>query len=400
MLAGISNRLRLRPSNSHTFIPIPKRIISKNKHGYYDCPMSIDPPSNIMQRGCNGVHVWVSSVDFDSSSTAVDAVASDNDKQESLSSTAEVTSKAIHVQASTPPFHPLCILGICGPIGSGKSYACSLLVSQLNCTHHIDTDSLAHSLYDATKYPQNHHLLEEIRQAFGPEVLHDTDGTVNRQALGRIVFGNSSAMTTLERIVWPHLKQRLIDQLRDIQNNYQDSNLNITRSNFSSTVSNFTSTDTPLLQTNKYIQNINLSSSIIQRPIIVVEAAVLIDTHWDDDGLFDAIWAIEASIDTSTQRLVHKRGMKHGDALQRLTAQQARRGIGNLFDELQKGVVTAKIINDVDCHDLQLRHNHTTSTTRRTSDPITENPENILLDRLKRALIDPSCWKPGRYPLI
>lgn len=281
-----------------------------------------------------------------------------------------------HKQDS-PPFHPLCILGICGPIGSGKSYACSLLVSHCNCAHHIDTDSLAHSLYDTTTYPNNRQLIEEIKKVFGPQVIHESDGTVNRKALGSIVFGDSSAMTRLEQIVWPHLKQRLIDRLSEIQKKYQ-------------TPEDPSSTSLP------DISNVK-NESWTPRPIVVVEAAVLIDTQWDDDGLFDAIWAIDASMDTSTQRLIHKRGMKQADALQRLAVQRRRRGIGNLLDELAKGVVTAKIINDVDCQeDL---HNNTNNSHCALGSNLTET-ENILLERLKRALMDPACWKPGRYPLI
>lgn len=35
--------------------------------------------------------------------------------------------------------HPVKVLGICGGIGSGKSAACRLLVSQLNALAHIGT---------------------------------------------------------------------------------------------------------------------------------------------------------------------------------------------------------------------------------------------------------------------
>jgi polynucleotide 5'-kinase involved in rRNA processing len=36
--------------------------------------------------------------------------------------------------------HPVKVLGICGGIGSGKSAACKLLVSQLNALVHIGTE--------------------------------------------------------------------------------------------------------------------------------------------------------------------------------------------------------------------------------------------------------------------
>jgi pantothenate kinase-related protein Tda10 len=38
------------------------------------------------------------------------------------------------------------ILGVCGGIGSGKSTACKLLVSELNCAAHIGTSESSRSL--------------------------------------------------------------------------------------------------------------------------------------------------------------------------------------------------------------------------------------------------------------
>jgi len=94
------------------------------------------------------------------------------------------------IQSRTPPtMDPIRILGVCGAIGSGKSYACSLLVSQLNCTHHIDADALAHGVYAVGSQ-----ALKEIQHEFGVEVIHPADGTVNRKALGKIVFRDRSAM--------------------------------------------------------------------------------------------------------------------------------------------------------------------------------------------------------------
>jgi hypothetical protein len=119
------------------------------------------------------------------------------------------------------------IIGICGSIGSGKSYTSSLLVSKLNSiykakslnedelnnnnnnsnssnnnnnsnnnsnnnnngiAHHIDTDSLAHGVYKPGSL-----ALQEIEQVFGQDVIQ-SDGTVNRKALGEIVFSDEKEM--------------------------------------------------------------------------------------------------------------------------------------------------------------------------------------------------------------
>jgi len=83
---------------------------------------------------------------------------------------------------------PLKILGLCGGIGSGKSYASSLLVSSLQCVAHINVDTLAHGVYS----PGNP-AVEEIKREFN-EVVGD-DGIVNRADLGRIVFSDPEAMS-------------------------------------------------------------------------------------------------------------------------------------------------------------------------------------------------------------
>jgi hypothetical protein len=100
-------------------------------------------------------------------------------------------------------FPSLSIVGVCGSIGSGKSFACSLLTSKLNdlglasseqtseipviAAHHIDTDSLAHGVYEPGSK-----AITEIGEEFGQHVI--ADGTVDRKALGAIAFGDKSKM--------------------------------------------------------------------------------------------------------------------------------------------------------------------------------------------------------------
>lgn len=106
---------------------------------------------------------------------------------------------------------------------------------------------------------------------------------------------------------------------------------------------------------------------------MVVEAAVLLDANWDSNDLFDAIWVITASSQTSTKRLVEKRGMEEKDALKRMEAQYSRRGIGNLEEELNNGIVNAVIENNSDS-------------------------EDELWENIKSVLTNQKCWKANRYP--
>jgi dephospho-CoA kinase len=95
-------------------------------------------------------------------------------------------------------FPSISIVGVCGSIGSGKSFACSLMTSKLNekpssyvtpeiTAHHIDTDSLAHGVY-----APGSKAISEIGDEFGQGVI--ANGTVDRKALGAIVFSNGTKM--------------------------------------------------------------------------------------------------------------------------------------------------------------------------------------------------------------
>lgn len=227
-------------------------------------------------------------------------------------------------------FPSLSILGVCGSIGSGKSYACSLLTDKLKqldiSSYHLDTDSIAHSVYSPGSQAIN-----EIAAEFGPSII--TDGNVDRKALGAIVFSNPEMMRKLEHIVWPHVKELVINQLKDISQSHRDPNDPV---------------------------------------IVVVEAAVLLDANWDENNLFDGIWVIRSSEETSIDRLVNKRGMTKEDAIKRIESQFVRRGIGNFKDELNAGNVTSIILN--------------------------EGPD--LWNKLKKCLLDPSSWKKDRHPKL
>jgi dephospho-CoA kinase len=87
------------------------------------------------------------------------------------------------------------ILGLSGGIGSGKSTVTRLL-SDLGATT-IDADAIVHEQH-ATGQP----LLREIAKAFGDGVIA-SDGTLDREALGNIVFQDESARAQLGNLMHP-----------------------------------------------------------------------------------------------------------------------------------------------------------------------------------------------------
>jgi len=269
-------------------------------------------------------------------------------KTHSMSESTPNASESYKNGTNETPFHPLKIVGICGSIGSGKSFASSLLVSKINSAlkdpseenavpyaYYIDTDSLAHGVY-APKSA----ALKEIETEFGKDVISE-DGTVNRAVLGSIVFADPDEMSKLEYIVWPYVKDLLLKRITEIQSSCS--------------------------------QDEAESVQPVSR-IVVIEAAVLLEI-WESDNLFDAVWVIKASAQTSTRRLVEKRGMEENVAVERMEAQYKRRGIGNLEEELSSGIVTAVIENNGE-------------------------DEERLWDDMKTVFMDHKCWKTNRRPVL
>lgn len=84
------------------------------------------------------------------------------------------------------------IIGLTGPIGSGKSYIARLFKKCGIKT--IDADRVYHLLTNkSTK------LTEDISAAFGDSVINP-DGSLNRPALATIVFGDSEKLKRLNEI--------------------------------------------------------------------------------------------------------------------------------------------------------------------------------------------------------
>ena len=87
------------------------------------------------------------------------------------------------------------IVGLTGGIGSGKSTVAAMFGKQGATV--IDADAIVHEL-QALGQP----LVDEIAAEFGPEVLAP-DGSLDRDALGAIVFRDPEARHRLNRLVHP-----------------------------------------------------------------------------------------------------------------------------------------------------------------------------------------------------
>ena len=98
------------------------------------------------------------------------------------------------------------IIGLTGGMGSGKSEAARHLVS-LGATH-VDADAISRSLT-----APGGEALEPIREVFGDGVFF-ADGTLDRRALGAVVFADTAARHALEGIIHPRV-QRIALEMAD-----------------------------------------------------------------------------------------------------------------------------------------------------------------------------------------
>lgn len=201
------------------------------------------------------------------------------------------------------------VLGVCGGIGSGKSAACKILVSELNCLAHIDSDSLAHTVYE-----KGSDAVADVVAAFGSGLIDGESGEIDRKKLGAIVFADARAMQKLERIVWPHVQTRIAALIEQAKVGWETSG---------------------------------------KTPVVVVEAAVLLDAGWQN--FLDGVWVVSVPNADAIQRLQENRGLSVEDSEKRIAAQQPRRGIGNLPKEVDDKVVTAVIDNRGSLEDLKQR---------------------------------------------
>jgi dephospho-CoA kinase len=92
-------------------------------------------------------------------------------------------------------------VGLTGGIATGKSYVVSVL-RELGCEV-LDADVVAHQAIEPGK-PAYQDIITEFGAEFGKGVLN-ADGTINRPALGAIVFNDEAKRQRLNAIVHPRV---------------------------------------------------------------------------------------------------------------------------------------------------------------------------------------------------
>lgn len=96
-------------------------------------------------------------------------------------------------------------IGLTGPIGCGKSTVAGWL-AELGATV-IDADRIARHVTEPGSP-----ALYAIVSAFGEDLLRD-DGSLDRAALGRVVFADPERLAALEAIVHPAVRPLILEEL-------------------------------------------------------------------------------------------------------------------------------------------------------------------------------------------
>jgi dephospho-CoA kinase len=171
-------------------------------------------------------------------------------------------------------------VGLTGGVASGKS-SVSAILEELGAVV-IDADLLAREVV-----APGTEGLEEIEKAFGPEVL-DSEGALDRPAMGRIVFADPQKRAVLEGIIHPRVRAR----------------------------------------------GAELEAAAGPDAVVVHDIPLLTETG--QGAAFDAVLVVEAPAEVQVARMTGLRGMTEADARARMAAQatpEQRRAIATYVIE-------------------------------------------------------------------
>ena len=101
------------------------------------------------------------------------------------------------------------ILGLTGNIACGKTAVGQMLL-ELGAERYIDADAVVHKLYE-----RGQPIAVRVGEDFGKGVMA-ADGSVDRKALGAVVFHDAEAMKRLEAIVHPAVSIALVSEFAKV----------------------------------------------------------------------------------------------------------------------------------------------------------------------------------------
>ncbi|KAK2716468.1 hypothetical protein QYM36_006821 [Artemia franciscana] len=148
------------------------------------------------------------------------------------------------------------LIGFTGGIASDKSSIAKRL-ENLGAGI-VECDTLGHRAYlPGTK------CFEDVLQEFGDEIKN-ANGTINRKALGSIVFSNRDALNKLNSIVWPQIAELAKAEIKKFRTEGKD--------------------------------------------IVVLDAAVLLEANWNE--FCHEVWVTIIPPEDAVKRLMDRNGLQ------------------------------------------------------------------------------------------
>ncbi|MCC3867664.1 dephospho-CoA kinase [Terrisporobacter mayombei] len=96
------------------------------------------------------------------------------------------------------------ILGLTGNIGCGKSSLSTIFIEEN--IDIVDADIIARQIYN------DENLLKKVYDTFGNDIKNH-DGSLNRKALGKIVFNDDKKLIQLNKLTHPVIRQNVSNQI-------------------------------------------------------------------------------------------------------------------------------------------------------------------------------------------
>ncbi|MBI1912871.1 MAG: dephospho-CoA kinase [Deltaproteobacteria bacterium] len=197
------------------------------------------------------------------------------------------------------------IIGLTGGIASGKSLVSGEL-KKLGA-HIIDADIIAREIVEPGSP-----AYDDIVREFGAGILNE-DSTIDRKALGKIVFADKEKLHKLNRITHPRIIEKINGKIKELNDNHKD-------------------------------------------PVIIVDIALLIEVGLHKD--MTKVMVVYSDEKTQIERLRKRDNLSEEEAQQRLkaqmpmaeklgyadyvidntgTAEQTKERVKQLYSELKKG---------------------------------------------------------------
>ena len=192
------------------------------------------------------------------------------------------------------------LIALTGGIASGKSLV-SQRLAELGAVL-VDADVLAREVVEPGA-PALHRIVE----TFGPGILRP-DGSLDRAALGAIVFADPASLATLNSITHPAIWARAKELF-------------------------------------------DAAAAADPNAIVVYDVPLLVEASGERPLRFDRVIVVEAPVETRVDRMVEQRGMTRDEALARIQSQatdeQRRAAADDIIDNSGTRAETQRQVDDL-----------------------------------------------------